>query len=60
MVIITIVFFGAGLFDILDFVIVKVLLIGLTSALGLIVSIILFKKEIIKNRPEENPEDDSN
>ncbi|WP_299114418.1 hypothetical protein [uncultured Winogradskyella sp.] len=58
--IITIVFFIAGLFDVLDFIIIKVLLIGLTGALGLIVSIILFKKGLIKNRPEENPKDDSN
>ncbi|RZN80912.1 MAG: hypothetical protein EVB11_11125 [Winogradskyella sp.] len=59
-VIITVLFFVSGAFDILDYVIIKIILIGLTASIGVIVSIILFKKGLIKNRPEENPKDDSN
>jgi hypothetical protein len=44
---------------VLDYVIIKILIIGLTSAIGIIVSVVLFKNGLIKNRPEENPQDDS-
>lgn len=58
--IITLLFFIAGAFGVLDYVIIKIIIIGLTAAIASIVSVILFKKDLIKNRPEDNPQDDSN
>ncbi|RNC87000.1 MAG: hypothetical protein ED556_06135 [Winogradskyella sp.] len=58
--IITLIFFIAGLFDVLDYIIFKVLLIGLTGTLALIVSVILFKKSLKKNRLENKSQDDYN
>ncbi|MFD1064247.1 hypothetical protein ACFQ1Q_13405 [Winogradskyella litorisediminis] len=55
---ITILFFISGTLDILDYVIVKILLIILTGGLALIVSVILFKKSLTKNRPEDELQDD--
>ncbi|SHH44062.1 hypothetical protein [Winogradskyella jejuensis] len=57
---ITVIFIIAGIFDVLDYAIIKILLIGLTSGLALITSVILFKKEIKRNRLKGNPQDDYN
>ncbi|TCK68947.1 hypothetical protein DFQ05_0457 [Winogradskyella wandonensis] len=57
--IVALTFITAGIFDVLDYVIFKILLIGLTAALAIIVSVILFKKDIKKNRLTTNLKDDS-
>lgn len=58
--IITLLFFVAGAFDILDYIIIKFIIIGLTATIAGIVAVILFKKDLIKNRLEDNPQDDFN
>ena len=58
--IITLLFFISGAFGVLDYFIIKVTIIGLTAVIAIIVSVILFKKDLIKNRLEDNPQDDSN
>ena len=45
--IITLLFFIAGAFSVLDYVIIKIIIIGLTAAIATIVSVILFKKDLI-------------
>ena len=52
-------FFISGALGVLDYIIIKILIIGFTSTIAIIVSVILFKKSLIKNRLEENPKDDS-
>jgi hypothetical protein len=57
--IITLSFFSAGLFDVLDYLIVKILLF---QSLGvLIITTIYFalKNDVKKNRPEDKLQDDS-
>lgn len=58
--IITVMFFICAAFGVLEYIIVKVLLITLTTSLGVIVAVILFKKSLIKNRPEDELRDDFN
>lgn len=58
--VITLFFFLAGVFEVLNYVIVKLILIGLVVALGAAVSVILFKSSLIENRPEDELQDDSN
>ena len=63
LIIITVVvllFFAAGIFGILNYFIVEVLLFGSVVALAIIVSVFLFKSSLIKNRPEDKLQDDSN
>ena len=55
----TLLFFMSGALGVLDYIIIKILIIGFTSTIAIIVSVILFKKSLIKNRLEENPKDDS-
>ena len=55
----TLLFFISGALGVLDYIIIKILIIGFTSTIAIIVSVILFKKNLIKNRLEENPKDDS-
>lgn len=53
-------FFLSGAFQIMNYAIVKFLLIGLTSTIAIIVSVILFKDSLKTNRPEDKLQDDSN
>ncbi len=55
----TLLFFISGALGVLDYIIIKILILGFTSTIAIIVSVILFKKNLIKNRLEENPKDDS-
>ena len=55
----TLLFFMSGALGVLDYIIIKILILGFTSTIAIIVSVILFKKSLIKNRLEENPKDDS-
>ncbi|WP_295832015.1 hypothetical protein [uncultured Winogradskyella sp.] len=55
----TLLFFISGALGVLDYIIIKILILGFTSTIAIIVSVILFKKSLIKNRLEENPKDDS-
>jgi hypothetical protein len=58
--VIVLLFFAAGIFGILNYFIVKVLLFGGVAALAIMVSVFLFKSSLIKNRPEDKLQDDSN
>ncbi|MBT8243951.1 hypothetical protein [Winogradskyella sp.] len=58
--VITLLFFVSGVLGILDYLIIKALLIFLTGCLAIVVSVILFKNSLIKNRPEDKLQDDSN
>jgi hypothetical protein len=40
----TLLFFISGALGVLDYIIIKILIIGFTSSIGIIVSVILFKK----------------
>lgn len=53
-------FIFAGIFDILHYFIIKLILISCLGYLGINVSIILFKSSLIKNRPKEELQDDYN
>jgi len=55
----TLLFFISGALGVLDYIIIKILILGFTSTIAIIVSVILFKKSLIKNRLEENHKDDS-
>jgi len=55
----TLLFFISGALGVLDYIIIKILILGFTSTIAIIVSVILFKKNLRKNRLEENPKDDS-
>lgn len=57
--IITIGFFVAGMFKVLDYVIVKVILFGGFGLLILMAFVFAFKNSIKKNRPEDKLQDDS-
>lgn len=57
--VITIGFFVAGLFNVLDNFIVKLLLFSNFGALVIISIGYALKNEIKKNRPEDTPQDDS-
>jgi len=52
-------FFAAGLFKVLDYFIIKVLLIGGFAILLVISIIYASKNKIKKNRPEDKLQDDS-
>ena len=52
-------FFIAGLFDVLDYFIIKVLLFAGAGTLLGIAFWYAHKNDNKKNRPEENPQDDS-
>ena len=56
---ITVGFFVAGLFDILDYPFVKLILISVSSVLVLIAAFYAFKNSDRKNRLEDRPQDDS-
>lgn len=56
--IIVLLFFVCAALGILEYMIVKILLITLTASIGIIVSVILFKKSLTKNRPEDELQDD--
>jgi len=58
--VIILLFFTEGAFDVLDYMIIKILLIGLSSVIGLIVVSVLRKNSLKKNRPEDKLQDDSN
>ena len=58
-VIVTLGFFIAGLFDVLDYLIVKALLILSLGALFVVAIIYAVKNETTKNRPEDKLQDDS-
>ena len=51
--------FVSGLFDVLDYVIVKGMLFIGFGGLFVAAIIIAFKNETKKNRPEDEPQDDS-
>ena len=44
----TLLFFISGAFGVLDYVIIKILIIGFTTAIAIIISVILFKKGLKK------------
>ena len=58
--VILLLFFVAGAFDVLDYVIIKILLIGLTSVVAIVIAANFFKNSLKKNRPEDKLQDDSN
>ena len=57
-VIIVIVFFIAGLFNVLDYMIIKIVLFVGTTVLAIISLVLLFKNNAKKNRLEAIPQDD--
>lgn len=56
--IITVSFFVAGILDILDYFIFKVLIISGVGILVIITSVLLFKNSLKNNRPEDKTQND--
>lgn len=56
--IITLSFFVAGILDILDYFIFKVLIISGVGILVIITSVLLFKSSLKNNRPEDKTQND--
>ncbi len=57
--VIVVTLFVSGIFDVLDYAIIKYGLICMTSIIAVIVGFVLFKSSLKQNRPEQNTQDDS-